>query len=63
MFEVASCKAAICMFDGAFAIYEYVLGADAASQTYAFCFAGEQSIQKRRNQRNGQRSLQKRTVD
>jgi hypothetical protein len=44
MFEIASCKAAVCMYDGAFASYEDVFGSDAASQTYAFCFPGEDPV-------------------
>jgi hypothetical protein len=44
MLAIPSCKAAVCMYDGAFGSYEDVLGADAASQTYAFCMAGEEPV-------------------
>jgi hypothetical protein len=44
MFEIASCKAAVCMYDGAFASYEDIFGPDAASQTYAFCLAEEEPV-------------------
>jgi hypothetical protein len=44
MFEIASCKAAVCMYDGAFASYEDVFGSDSASQIYAFCFPGEEPV-------------------
>lgn len=39
MFEVGTCLASVCMYDGAFGSYDDIFASETASQTYAFSFS------------------------
>lgn len=38
MFEIDTCLASVCMYDGAFGGYDDIFAPEIAYQTYAFCF-------------------------
>lgn len=44
MFEVGSCVASFCMYDGAFGDYADIFSEDIASQIYAFSFVGGEPV-------------------
>ena len=43
-FEVAQCRGAICLYDGAFSTYDDIFSDSVASQTYGFCFRDSQTV-------------------
>lgn len=44
MFDIGTCLASACMYDGAFGEYDDIFSSDIASQTYAFCFSDGEPV-------------------